>query len=199
MVLALVGGLGCGRTSGVGGFTLVLEVTCGSIGISRLPATRPLGNSTIAMILLLVTAAVALNLVASAFSMQSFAYNTSQKTLQLALVWTVPFVGAIFWFSAFGLTTASSRCAILIVSMQDRGCQASVQKRTLVTIATFQKTAAATRGTCNDAEDTSQCGGQALVKSDPSMSVYTLIENSKRYKGSVCERYPSPRRDRVSV
>lgn len=41
----------------------------------------PLGNSTIGMVLLLVTTAVVLNLAASACSMQSFIYNASQKTL----------------------------------------------------------------------------------------------------------------------
>jgi hypothetical protein len=47
------------------------------------------------MVLLLVIAAVVLNLFASVCSMQSSAYSASQKTLQLALVWTVPFIGAI--------------------------------------------------------------------------------------------------------
>jgi hypothetical protein len=60
-----------------------------------------LGNSTIAMVLLLVTAAVVLNLFASACSMQSFVYSASQKALQLALVWTVPFVGAILVLSVW--------------------------------------------------------------------------------------------------
>ena len=33
--------------------------------------------------------------------MQSFVYNASQKTLQLALVWTVPFVGTILGLSVW--------------------------------------------------------------------------------------------------
>ena len=53
------------------------------------------------MFLLLVTGAVVLNLVASACSMRSFAYDASQKMLQLALVWTVPFVGAILVLSVW--------------------------------------------------------------------------------------------------
>ena len=47
------------------------------------------------MLLLLMAVAVVLNLIASACSMRSFAYDASQKMLQLALVWTIPVVGAI--------------------------------------------------------------------------------------------------------
>jgi hypothetical protein len=58
-------------------------------------------NTTIAVSILLLTAAVVLNLVATVCVMRSTIYSTMQKTLQLALVWVIPFVGAIFVLSVW--------------------------------------------------------------------------------------------------
>jgi hypothetical protein len=51
--------------------------------------------------ILLLTVAIVLNLIATVCLMRSAVYSTSQKRLQLALVWAVPLVGAILVLSVW--------------------------------------------------------------------------------------------------
>jgi hypothetical protein len=52
-------------------------------------------NSTVALYFILLTIVVVLNLVATVRLTPSDVYSTSQKILQLVLIWMLPFVGAI--------------------------------------------------------------------------------------------------------
>ena len=52
-------------------------------------------NSTVALYFVFLTIVVVLNLVATVCLMPSDVYSTSQKTLQLVLIWVLPFVGSI--------------------------------------------------------------------------------------------------------
>jgi hypothetical protein len=52
-------------------------------------------NSTVALYFVFLTIVVVLNLVATVCLMPSAVYSASQKTLQLVLIWVLPFVGAI--------------------------------------------------------------------------------------------------------
>jgi high-affinity Fe2+/Pb2+ permease len=65
-------------------------------------------NTTIAVSILLMTVAVVLNLVATICVMRSTIYITMQKMLQLALVWMIPFAGAIFVLSVWAHDRASA-------------------------------------------------------------------------------------------
>jgi hypothetical protein len=55
-------------------------------------------NSTLALYFIFLTIVVVLNLVATGCLMPSAVYSASQKTLQLVLIWVLPFVGAILVF-----------------------------------------------------------------------------------------------------
>jgi hypothetical protein len=57
--------------------------------------------STEALLFFLMTVATLLNLVATVCLMRSDVYSAFQKTLQLALAWTVPLIGAILVLSVW--------------------------------------------------------------------------------------------------
>ena len=58
-------------------------------------------NSTVALYLVFLTVVVVLNLVATVCLIPSAVYSGSQKTLQLVLIWVLPFVGAILVISVW--------------------------------------------------------------------------------------------------
>jgi hypothetical protein len=58
-------------------------------------------NSTVALYFVFLTIVVVLNLVATICLMPSAVYSGSQKTLQLVLIWVLPFVGAILVISVW--------------------------------------------------------------------------------------------------
>ena len=58
-------------------------------------------DATVALYSAFLTIVVVLNLVATVYLMPSAVYSGSQKTLQLVLIWVLPFVGAILVISVW--------------------------------------------------------------------------------------------------
>jgi hypothetical protein len=92
-----------------------------------------------------MTAAAVLNLVATVCLMRSAVYSASQKALQMALVWVIPLVGAIFVLSVRAHDRKSAS-RDPVVTVNDRGYLVLVRRTSIVTMATVWETAAATMG-----------------------------------------------------
>jgi hypothetical protein len=83
-------------------------------------------NSTVAVYFVFLTMVVVLNLVATVCLMPSDVYSTSQKTLQLVLIWVLPFVGATLVLTVFAHDRRSASPDLVRNDEGPHGCQGLV-------------------------------------------------------------------------